>query len=96
VGRLNLIPLELLLALHSLLSAPPVSNFIFPLSQEKVFKIDQHLGVSVSGLIADARVLSKFMHSEALNHRFVFSSDMQVARLVQMVADKSQVRAHFL
>ena len=59
--------------------------------QEKVFKIDQHLGVSVSGLIADARVLSKFMHSEALNHRFVFSSDMQVARLVQMVADKSQV-----
>jgi 20S proteasome subunit alpha 6 len=72
-----------------------VSN-LCSLSQEKVFKIDQHLGVSVSGLIADARVLSKFMHSEALNHRFVFSSDMQVARLVQMVADKSQVRAHFL
>ncbi len=61
-------------------------------SQEKVFKIDHHIGVSVSGLIADARVLSKFMHTESLNHRFVFSTSMQVARLVQLVSDKSQVR----
>ena len=56
-----------------------------------MFQIDTNLGVSVSGLIADARVLSKFMHTEALNHRFVFGTNIQVARLVQLVADKSQV-----
>eukprot|EP00455_Lapot_gusevi_P003843 TRINITY_DN1156_c0_g2_i3.p1 TRINITY_DN1156_c0_g2~~TRINITY_DN1156_c0_g2_i3.p1 ORF type:complete len:287 (-),score=108.17 TRINITY_DN1156_c0_g2_i3:65-925(-) len=59
--------------------------------QEKIFKIDAHIGISVSGLIADARLLSKFMHNESLNHRYVFSSNMQVGRLVQLVADKSQV-----
>jgi 20S proteasome subunit alpha 6 len=68
------------------------SNFVrFGFRQEKVFKIDKHLGVSVTGLIADARVLCKYMHSEALNHRFVFGSDIQVARIAQDIADKSQV-----
>lgn len=58
---------------------------------EKIFQVDQHVGISVSGLIGDARVLSKFMHNECLNHRYVYSSNIQVQRLVQAVADKSQV-----
>jgi len=59
--------------------------------QKKVFRIDDHLGIAISGLTADARVLSKYMRTECLNHKFVFEESMQVSRLVTAVADKSQV-----
>eukprot|EP01116_Phalansterium_solitarium_P016554 TRINITY_DN3864_c0_g1_i4.p1 TRINITY_DN3864_c0_g1~~TRINITY_DN3864_c0_g1_i4.p1 ORF type:complete len:228 (+),score=52.45 TRINITY_DN3864_c0_g1_i4:166-849(+) len=59
--------------------------------QKKVFRIDDHLGIAISGLTADARVLSKYMRTECLNHKFVFEQPIQVSRLVSSVADKSQV-----
>lgn len=58
--------------------------------QNKLFKIDDHIGISIAGLTADARVLSKFMRAQCLNHKFVFESPIQPGRLVQRVADKSQ------
>lgn len=59
--------------------------------QRKIFKIDDHLGIAIAGLNADGRILSRYMRSECINHRFVFESPMQVGRLVSQVADKSQV-----
>jgi 20S proteasome subunit alpha 6 len=59
--------------------------------QQKLFKIDDHLAIGMSGLSADARVLCKYMRSECLNHKFVYASPIQVGRLVLQVADKSQV-----
>eukprot|EP01105_Mastigella_eilhardi_P007045 TRINITY_DN18513_c0_g1_i1.p1 TRINITY_DN18513_c0_g1~~TRINITY_DN18513_c0_g1_i1.p1 ORF type:complete len:255 (-),score=77.72 TRINITY_DN18513_c0_g1_i1:57-722(-) len=59
--------------------------------QEKIFKIDNHVGVAISGLCADARVISKFMRQECLNHTFVYDSPLPVERLVSAVADKSQI-----
>jgi len=59
--------------------------------QDKVFKIDDHMGIAISGLTADARVLSKYMRTECLNHKFVYETPMQTGRLVTQVADKSQV-----
>ena len=59
--------------------------------QEKIFTVAPHMGVAVAGLIADARVLTKFMHAEALHHSFVYGSNVQVGRIVQMVADKKQI-----
>lgn len=58
--------------------------------QQKVFKIDDHIGISVSGLTADGRILSRFMRRECINHKFTFDSPMVVGRLVLDVADKSQ------
>eukprot|EP01119_Soliformovum_irregulare_P001149 TRINITY_DN10868_c0_g1_i1.p1 TRINITY_DN10868_c0_g1~~TRINITY_DN10868_c0_g1_i1.p1 ORF type:complete len:255 (-),score=71.34 TRINITY_DN10868_c0_g1_i1:118-882(-) len=58
--------------------------------QPKVFKIDDHIGIAVAGLIADARGLSKYMRSETLNYKFVYDSPMQVGRLVTQLSDKSQ------
>lgn len=58
--------------------------------QPKVFKIDEHLGIAVSGLTADGRVLCRFMRSECINHRFVYDSPLAVGRLVNTVADRSQ------
>lgn len=59
--------------------------------QQKIFKIDDHLAIGMSGLSADARVLCKYMRSECLNHKFIYASPIQVGRLVLQVADKSQV-----
>ncbi|GBG59785.1 hypothetical protein CBR_g54888 [Chara braunii] len=59
--------------------------------QRKIFKIDDHLGIAISGLNADGRVLSRYMRSECINHSFVYESPMPVGRLVCQVADKSQV-----
>jgi 20S proteasome alpha/beta subunit len=39
--------------------------------QRKVFKIDDHLGIAISGIIADGRILSRYMRNEAINHRFI-------------------------
>mmetsp|Transcript_16153 Transcript_16153/g.38203 ORF Transcript_16153/g.38203 Transcript_16153/m.38203 type:complete len:260 (-) Transcript_16153:49-828(-) len=58
--------------------------------QKKTFKIDNHIGVVISGLTADARSLCRYMRSESLNHKFVYSSNIKVGRLVADVADKHQ------
>lgn len=59
--------------------------------QQKVFQIDSHMGIAISGLTSDARVLAKYMQNECLNHKYVFDSPMQLGRLVTQVSDKSQV-----
>jgi len=59
--------------------------------QQKIFKIDDHMGIAIAGLTADARVLSKFMRSECINHKYVYDTPIQVNRLVVQIADKSQV-----
>lgn len=59
--------------------------------QEKIVKIDDHMGISCSGLIADSRLLARYLQNECLNHKWAFESSMQIGRLVTMLSDKSQV-----
>ena len=59
--------------------------------QEKIFKIDDHMGIAISGLTADARYLCKYMRNECLNHKWVYESQMPVERLVKHISDKSQI-----
>jgi len=59
--------------------------------QRKIFKIDGHCGIAISGLIADARAISQWMRGECLNHRYIYESPMQVGRLVSQFSDKSQL-----
>ena len=58
--------------------------------QEKVFKIDGHIGMSVTGLISDARVLARYMRTECMNHRYMQDTNMPVPRLVADVGAKHQ------
>lgn len=58
--------------------------------QQKVFKIDDHLCIGISGLTADARVLAQYMRNECLNHSYIYDTPMNVGRLVSQVADMSQ------
>eukprot|EP00182_Erythrolobus_australicus_P005372 CAMPEP_0185829116 /NCGR_PEP_ID=MMETSP1353-20130828/53_1 /TAXON_ID=1077150 /ORGANISM="Erythrolobus australicus, Strain CCMP3124" /LENGTH=262 /DNA_ID=CAMNT_0028526865 /DNA_START=79 /DNA_END=867 /DNA_ORIENTATION=- len=60
-------------------------------NQRKLFEIDSHVGVAISGLTADARVLTRFMRTECHNHKFVYETSMPVSHLVLTIADKCQV-----
>lgn len=75
---------------HSVICALQKSASELSSYQKKIFEIDDHIGVSVSGISADARVLCKFMRNECLNHRYVYDSSILAQRLVNKVSDKSQ------
>lgn len=57
---------------------------------EKLFKVDDHCGIGIAGLTADARVLAAYMRNECLNHKYVFDGPMNVGRLVAQIGDKAQ------
>mmetsp|Transcript_28079 Transcript_28079/g.66431 ORF Transcript_28079/g.66431 Transcript_28079/m.66431 type:complete len:253 (-) Transcript_28079:79-837(-) len=76
---------------HAVLTALKRSTNDMSSFQEKIFKVDEHMGIAISGLTADARSLSKFMRTECLEHKYVYESPVPVQRLVSDVADKCQV-----
>lgn len=59
--------------------------------QQKLYDIDDHVGVAIAGLTADARVLTRFMRTECLNHKYVYDESLPLPRLALQVADKCQV-----
>lgn len=60
--------------------------------QEKIFDIDSHMGICISGLTADARYLTKFMRNECLNYWYAHGSQHPCERLVAKIGKKSQVK----
>jgi len=76
---------------HVVICALSRSSSILSSYQRKIFDIDEHVGISISGLTADARVLCKWLRTECLNYRFVFEAKQPVGRLVRKIADKHQV-----
>ncbi|KAL0233234.1 hypothetical protein GEMRC1_011979 [Eukaryota sp. GEM-RC1] len=63
--------------------------------QKKAYKYGDHCGSVVSGLTADARILSRYLRNECLNHDFVYESKMPIHRLVTALSDKSQTHTMF-
>lgn len=59
---------------------------------EKMFKIDDHCGIAIAGLTADARVLAEYMRSECLEHKYVYDGPMKIGRLVAQIGDKAQFK----
>jgi 20S proteasome subunit alpha 6 len=60
--------------------------------QEKLFIIDNHIGIGVSGLIADGRRLCKYMRNETLNYKYLYNKSQPLSRLVLQIADKQQIQ----
>ena len=57
--------------------------------QDKMFKVDDNIGMAISGLTADARVLCKFMRNESLNYKLTFGSNQPLNRLIFKIADST-------
>uniref|UniRef100_A0A8W8J9B0 Proteasome subunit alpha type n=1 Tax=Magallana gigas TaxID=29159 RepID=A0A8W8J9B0_MAGGI len=76
---------------HAILVALKRASSELAAHQKKIIPIDDHIGVSIAGLTADARLLSNFMRSECLNSRYAYDSPLPVSRLVSAVGNKSQI-----
>jgi len=59
--------------------------------QKKILAMDDHLGISIAGLAADARIFSRYMRNECLNSKYAYNSPMPVSRLVSLIGSKSQI-----
>jgi 20S proteasome subunit alpha 6 len=58
--------------------------------QKKLLAIDDHVGVGIAGLTADARSLAKWMRNECLNHKYVYGTPIKTYSLVTDLADRHQ------
>ncbi|XP_026476923.1 proteasome subunit alpha type-1 [Ctenocephalides felis] len=59
--------------------------------QKKIITIDDHIGVSIAGLTADARMLSRYMRSECLNFKYAQQEPHPVGQLISHLSSKMQV-----
>ncbi|KAK7877707.1 hypothetical protein WMY93_031594 [Mugilogobius chulae] len=59
--------------------------------QKKILHVDNHVGISIAGLTADARLLCNFMRQECLDSRFVFDRPLPTSRLVSLIGTKTQI-----
>ncbi|KAH9987916.1 20S proteasome subunit [Russula compacta] len=76
---------------HAVLLALKRSSGELASYQQKMFRIDDHVGIAIAGLTSDARVLSNFMRQQAMGSKMVFNRPVPVNRLVSAIADKAQV-----
>ncbi|KDQ06250.1 hypothetical protein BOTBODRAFT_60704 [Botryobasidium botryosum FD-172 SS1] len=76
---------------HAILLALKRSTGELASYQQKMFRIDDHVGIAIAGLTSDARVLSNFMRQQAMSERMIFNRPIPVNRLVSSIADKAQV-----
>jgi len=76
---------------HAVVCAVKRSSSELSSYQRKIFKIDDHIGIAIAGLTADARSLSKYMRTECMNHRYVYETSLPVQRIVTQLSDKSQI-----
>lgn len=50
--------------------------------QKKIIPIDQHIGMSIAGLTADARILARYLRNECMNERYAHEQALPVNRLI--------------
>uniref|UniRef100_A0A6B2G8A6 Proteasome subunit alpha type-1 n=1 Tax=Myxobolus squamalis TaxID=59785 RepID=A0A6B2G8A6_MYXSQ len=73
---------------HVVLAGFKRPNDDFSVHQNKIFEIDSHMGITVSGITCDARVLCNFMRNACNSYRYFYDSPMPAHRLVLSVSDK--------
>lgn len=61
------------------------------LSQPKIISIDQHVGICIAGITADARILGKYLRTECLTYKHSYTSPYPIARLVNNLGNKMQI-----
>ena len=67
------------------------SKLIEPKSIEKIFQVDENIGIATSGLVADARVLVDRARIEAQVNRVTYGEPIDVELLVKKICDFKQL-----
>lgn len=66
-----------------------------PKHGEKLFRIDDHVYVVVSGLTADANYLIEFLRTKAQDYKYTFNSNMPIEQLVEAICNLKQSYTQF-
>lgn len=66
-------------------------ELVMPESIEKIFKIDDHIAATASGIISDARILIERSQLKAQQHRVSYDSPVDVITVVKEMCDLKQI-----
>lgn len=58
---------------------------------DKIFKIDDHIGLAATGYVADARVLVDAARVKAQQNRIVYDEPISLHRIAKFLADRQQL-----
>ncbi|MCX6694999.1 MAG: archaeal proteasome endopeptidase complex subunit alpha [Candidatus Altiarchaeota archaeon] len=72
-----------------------VSTLIVPRSIEKIFKVDDHIAVATSGLVADARRLVEEARLRAQRNRLIYNEPINVSTLTREICDTKQAYTQY-
>lgn len=59
--------------------------------QKKIIPLDDHVGMSIAGLTADARILARYLRNECTNERFAHEQSLPINRLIGNLEQKMQI-----
>ncbi|KAK2197846.1 bifunctional Proteasome [Babesia duncani] len=65
-----------------------VSKFAYV--QDKLFTVGKTIGVAMSGITSDAKLIINYMRNESLHHQFLYGCDITAQKLVNSISQKSQ------
>ena len=65
---------------HAVLVALKRASSELSAHQKKILPIDDHVGISIAGLTADARIISRWMRTECLNSRYSHDQPLPISR----------------
>ena len=68
-----------------------IDSLVVPESVEKIWQIDEHIGVTASGILSDARVLIERAQLRAQQHRITYDSPIDTLTIVKDICDLKQV-----
>lgn len=68
-----------------------VDKLIVSEAVEKIFKIDDHIGATASGIISDARVLIERAQNRAQQHKITFDSPIDTSLIVKDICSLKQI-----
>jgi len=71
------------------------SSLVVPDSLKKIFEVDEHICVTASGLIADARRLVYIARVDSQRHRMTYSESPRVDTIARSVCDLMQVYTQY-
>ena len=64
-------------------------------SIDKIFQVDEHIGVAISGLHADSRALINYARVQAQSFRLTYDEPVRLSMLVKTIADVCQNYTQF-
>lgn len=71
------------------------SKLMDPDSIDKIFQVDEHIGVAISGLHADSRVLINYARVQAQSFRLTYDEPVRLNMLVKSIADLKQIYTQY-